>query len=323
MKDKPYFYIPIMLMRDFVTEPKKCMTDAIIYGLYAPAKKLTFDSGYKSENHYLISQFLYAYNREREHIPQSIITKIDHFIERKMWEDNYNDFDFEGFNPDNEVDDFKQLFKEDATLEDEVLEFSRVRANIQYFDFEDYIYKSDITIADIITRGKVIENSIPLRHPKVMVNKHYIMGFREMKKAKERQLVKFAVVVGILSILGKRKGWMQTSKEHIFTRAFGYNTKKDMPATPPKMYTKYFTETISTNILNEVEKEWHVHAYRKTRMKGTFIARKEHVTRKRLVTEVTMKKNAYKILKAKDAEYEQEAIAELNRIINKPNIKPR
>ena len=298
-KSARYFFIPIWLLRDIAVNRVDVIDQILRYGLY------NFPKTVKLRDDFILSKFIYFSLRKKHLIPSSMVSDIEAF-EPEFFTLDYEAFGMYGkFKPDLLVEVLLKMFKEDSSLKERVMEVGRVLASLDYFDVV-------ANVENIICNGRILEKYEKDKYPMVMVNKDKLFEFYENEK-KERELIKYAVNLSILSLLGKKKGFMNTNKAMIFARAFGYRDHKEIAELEfkPELYEKYTTETVSKNILNEVEEEWFVHAYRKRGMRGVYIANKTHMSREDLVMGVAKKRHKSKINKMKDEEYEKRAIEAL------------
>lgn len=301
-KSARYFFIPIWMLRDIAVNRKKVIEYIFMYGIYNFSKTADLDDDD------MLIKFIYASQRKEHLIPESLKSDIKN-IRSDFFELDNEAFNIFGeFTAEEIKEILSEIFEEDSSLEERVIEVARVIASLDFFSM-----KVNVEVA--IDYGNYAESFDEERYPKVMVNRDKLFEFYNNEK-KERELIKYAVNLSILSLLGKKKGFMNTNKAMIFARAFGYRDHKEIAELEfkPDLYEKYTTETVSKNILNEVEEEWYVHAYRKRGMRGVYIANKTHMSREDLVMGVAIKRHKSKINKMKDEEYEKRALEALKLI---------
>lgn len=298
---KQYFFIPVCLFRDMAVNRVEVIENMIHYGVYHYAMTANFNE------HTLLSKFIYAALRKKQTIPIEIVSKIEKIDGDLFLSDDFA-FNSSGyFEPDEELMEFlDSLFERDDTLKNDVLEFAKVSASLDFYGLTSDIGK-------IIKFGRFVDNNIPNGYPRANVRRDKLFEFYNNDKS-ERELIKYAVYLSILSIVGKSKTPKLTNKKMVFARAFGYRNDKEICElnTKPKLYEKYTTETVSRNILNEVEDGWPLHAYRKKGMRGMYVAKSNLIERKALVEQVLAKRSSKKSRRSKDEEYEKLALKKLN-----------
>lgn len=285
-KEQDYLFVPIMLLRDMITEPKETITDILVSGIYNRSKTLefNFDSDEKVEN-YLLSQFAYAYVNERDTMPESLICEIESL-------DNYELFKHNGFEPNDMIEALDYIFTNNDTndeIKNGAIAFSRVRECIRRFELKDYLNRMNVnlSIEYILDRGEAIENSTPLKMPMVMIHKDKAIEFRDNTKT-ERELVKFAVYLSMSSILGK-KAFGFTNRQMIFARAFGFKDMNELQLTPPDKFNEYKGVKKQKNILEEVETEWYMFfdsGNGKDGIRGTYIANAINMNEDKFMDEI-------------------------------------
>lgn len=160
----------------------------------------------------------------------------------------------------------------------------------------DYLYA--------FSQGKKIAETIPPKEPIPMMNKEKLFEYRDQNKS-EYELLKFAVNIGMRSILGT-KSYCLTNKNMIFSRAFGYKDIKQLEENKKKIgeyYELYFDKKkpgkvrYHTNkILDEIEVEnWNLYKYSNNSIRGIYIAKKRSIKIEKLIEMAKERNKKYRI----------------------------
>ena len=298
---KKYFFIPVCLLRDLAVNRVEAIDNIFYYGIYHFAMTANFDE------YTLISKFVYAALRKKDTIPINIVSKIEEINHEFFLLDEFAFNSSGDFEPEEVISDFLYgIFEKDSTLKNDVLEFAKVSASLDFYCITSNIDK-------IIKLGRYVDNNVSDGYPRTNIRRDKLFEFYTNDKS-ERELIKYAVYLSILSIVGKSKTPKLTNKKMVFARAFGYRNHKEICEleTKPKLYEKYTTETVSRNILNEVEDDWPLHAYRRKGMRGMYVAKSNLIDRAALIEQVLAKRSSKKSRRSKDEEYEKLALQKLN-----------
>jgi len=255
-KKQEYLFVPIMLLRDLITQPKDTLDDILVSGIYGRSKTLefNFDGDEEREERYLLSQFAYAYANERDTMPESLICEFKDL-------DDFDFFNHKGFKHKEAVEKIYDILDDNDSndeIKDGAIAFSRIRESLRRYELTDYLNSKDVNLSIdyILERGKELNDSTPLKMPMVMIKTDKAIEFRDNPKT-ERELVKFAVYLSMCSILGK-KAFGFTNRQMIFARAFGFKDMNELKLTPPDKYNEYKGVKKQKNILEEVETEWYM-----------------------------------------------------------------
>ncbi|NCB84745.1 MAG: hypothetical protein EOM44_09700 [Bacteroidia bacterium] len=168
-------------------------------------------------------------------------------------------------------------------------------------------------------KGKAIAEQIPVKEPIPMIDKDKLFEYQNNEKS-EFELLKFAVTIGMKSILGT-KPYCKTTKEMIFCRAFGFKNMHELEESTPKLFVKYFNRWQTDKILNEIEIEnWNLFRYSSKNMRGIYIAKKRKISLEKLIEMVEEKNKKRKIeeLKNEKIRLRELALERLNTTTKRP-----
>ena len=321
-KEQRYLYAPTMLLNGLIENPEAVLTDILIYGIYYNSKRMKFDT-YDTDE-YLISQFVYDCARNGYSIPTYLINRLDELdFADYLMDGPEGMFNSKGiFEPDEIIREIKELSKDNESILDDILEYSRVRASIDFFDLKEYLNYIGITIEDIIIRGGEIELHTPSKETFIRANKDKLIEFRDNDK-EERDLVMLAVSLSVRSIIGQNRGHCKTTQDEIFARAFGYSTAKKLPLNPTGSYKNYTSKNRKkrTNILNNLQKDWNIRYYtNSTGLRGTYVIDLYKTTYDDFMTKLMKQKYKLEIIEKEKKEIEKRVEQE---ILSKYNIKKK
>ncbi len=270
MEKYKYYHVPIQLIRGFVTDTEQTITNIARYGA------LTFSRTDKVNDlgdDYFFGQFIYLLNNEQDNVPGDLIHQMRNFS-----------CDRNGFGKDGEwepveaVDDLKHYLSDDE-LKDEILDFCKYR-------FAYNFYYLSFGLIDSYMWAKSMEKTIPLKTSTVMVNENSLMDFIWQKKT-EKEKMKYAVYVGICSIVGKKK-YSKTNKDLIFARALGYHSVAEI--TDDKLWEKYNTRRRIITFLEQLENDKKVVFYTTKTMRGINVGYHGKITFTKMVENIQTKK---------------------------------
>jgi hypothetical protein len=272
MEDKQkYFFVPISLIRGFVTETEQTITNIARYGA------LTFsrtDKVTDLSDDYFFEQFIYLLRNEPDNVPSDLTNQMRDF-----------DTDRNGFNVDGEwesaeaVEELKDYLTDDAELKDEILDFCKYRSAYNFY----YLSGS---VADAYEWAKEIEKTIPAKTSTVMINNNSLMDFIWKKKT-EKEKMRYAVYMGICSIVGEKK-YSKTNRDLIFARALGYHSVAEV--TDDKLWEKYNTRRRIITFLERLELENKIVFYTTKTMRGINVGYHGKITFTKMVENIQTKK---------------------------------
>ena len=271
MEKYKYLHVPIQLIRGFVTDTEQTIKNIARYGAltYSQTDKVN-DLG----DDYFFGQFIYLLNNEPDNVPGGLINQMSGF-----------DTDRNGFGKDGEwepaeaVENLKDYLSDDAELKDEILDFCKFRFAYNFY----YLAGS---VADAYVWAKDTEKAIPKGTSSVMINNNSLMDFTWQKKT-EKEKMKYAVYVGICSIIGKKK-YYHTTKDLIFARALGYHSAAEV--TDDKLWEKYNTRRRIITFLEQLENEKKVVFYTTKTMRGINVGYHGKITFTKMVENIQTKK---------------------------------
>jgi hypothetical protein len=272
MEDKQkYFFVPISLIRGFVTETEQTITNIARYGA------LTFsrtDKVTDLSDDYFFEQFIYLLRNEPDNVPSDLTNQMRDF-----------DTDRNGFNVDGEwesaeaVEELKDYLTDDAELKDEILDFCKYRFSYNFYSFPG-------SVADAYEWAKDTEKTIPSKTSTVMINKNSLMDFIWRKKT-EQEKMRYAVYIGICSIVGKKK-YSKTNKDLIFARALGYHSVAEV--TDDMLLEKYNTRRRIITFLEQLENDKKVVFYTTKTIRGIYVGYHGEITFTKMVENIQTKK---------------------------------
>lgn len=321
-EDKNYFQFPLHLLRDLLTDKHKCLNNIISYGVYA------FANTYSINKELMFKQTIYKYFRRKDELPSSIVERFNEYEEYGELSDHSDIsqlFDTKGnFDAETQVLEFYEIFENDIEFFDELVDWYKGVMVYKKFGIKgDYIYT--------YSQGKKIAETILPKEPIPMMNKDKLFEYRDQNKS-EYELLKFAVNIGIRSILGK-KSYCKTTKDMIFSRAFGYKDIKQLEANKKKIgkyYELYFDKGKpgkvryhTDKILDEIEIEnWNLFKYSNNSMRGLYIAKKRNIKLERVIEMAKERNRKYRIKKMKDQKraIEKEVINRLSKQQSDTNV---
>lgn len=270
MEKYKYYHVPIQLLRGFVKETEQTIKNIARYGAltYSQTDKVN-DLG----DDYFFGQFIYLLNNEPDNVPSGLINQMSGF------DTDRNGFEKDGeWEPAEAVDDLKHYLSDDE-LKDEILDFCKYRFAYNFY----YLAGS---VADAYVWAKDTEKAIPKGTSTVMINNNSLMDFTWQKKT-EKEKMKYAVYVGICSIVGKKK-YSKTNRDLIFARALGYHSVAEV--TDDKLWEKYNTRRRIITFLEQLENEKKVVFYTTKTMRGINVGYHGKITFTKMVENIQTKK---------------------------------
>ncbi len=303
-----YFLVPVFLLRELVTNKNKALNDMIDYGLYTFSRRLQVENyGREDQDVYNgARQLMYCYYRRKQVIPENLLNRLEYYIanERICLDEDYNGFSGAIFNPELELEQIMELANSDEIFRNDIVEFGKMKS--VYFLMQ---VKGDFEAT--AKRAKEIEDEMGEKEPMVMVNRDLAFEYRDNEKT-EFELMTFAVNLGIRSILGT-KPYCKTTKQMIFSRAFGFRNFEELQKNKPRLFDKYFNRWQTDKLLNEIETgNWNILRYSSNRMRGLYVGYKRRISLEKLIMEVEKKQQASNILKNKKEVIREKVLKELN-----------
>lgn len=271
MEKYKYYHVPIQLIRGFVADTEQTIKNIVRYGA------LTFSRTNKVNDlgdDYFFGQFIYLLNNEPDNVPSGLTNQMSGF-----------DTDRNGFNVDGEwepaeaVENLKDYLSDNAELKDEILDFCKYRSAYNFY----YLSGS---VADAYEWAKEIEKTIPANTSTVMINNNSLEDFIWRKKT-EKEKMRYAVYIGICSIVGKKK-YSKTNRDLIFARAFGYHSVAEI--TDDKLWEKYNTRRRIITFLEQLENEKKVVFYTTKTIRGIYVGYNKKITFTKMVENILTKK---------------------------------
>ncbi len=310
MNIENYFLVPISLLRNLVKDKNKALNDMINYGIYQFSKRIQSENyGWEGSDVYNgARQLMYCYYRRKQEIPTNLLNRIEYYVENGsicLYED-YSGFLGYKFEPEFELEQIMELVNTDNVFRDEIIEFGKTKS--VYF-----LMQIKGNFEETIKRAKAIEKKIDKNEPMVMVNRDLAFEYRDNEKT-EFELMTFAVSLGIRSILGK-KPYCKTTKQMIFSRAFGFRNYEELQKNKPELFDKFFNRWQTDKLLNEIETgNWNILRYSSNRMRGLYVGYKRRISYEDLIMEVEKKQQSNKALalKNKKKALREKALKELN-----------
>lgn len=271
MEKYKYYHVPIQLIRGFVTDTEQTIKNIVRYGA------LTFSRINKVNDlgeDYFFEQFIYLLNNEPDNVPSDLTNQMSGF-----------DTDRNGFGKDGEwepaeaVENLKDYLSDDAELKEEILDFCKYRFSYNFY----YLGGS---VADAYVWAKDTEKTIPSKTSTVMINKNSLMDFIWKKKT-EKEKMRYAVYMGICSIVGEKK-FSKTNKDLIFARALGYHSVAEI--TDDMLWEKYNTRRRIITFLEQLENEKKVVFYTTKTIRGIYVGYNKKITFTKMVENIQTKK---------------------------------
>lgn len=294
--ENSYFQFPLFLLRDLFKDKNKTLNDILRYGLYSFAEKIqpNIDD--------VIRQMMYCYYRKQNDLPNKLLKLIEYHIEEGniTIDEDYNGFDGSEFNPDADSE-IRNLFLEEPNFYNMAFDWYRIQQSYKYFNVNGN-YQNAIDV------GSKIHSSIPAGEPMPMINKNQLFEFRDKEKT-EFELMKFAVNIGIRSIIGK-KDFIKTNKQMILCRTFGYKSNNNLPKKMPVLFYKYSKRYQIDKVLQSLELEnWNLQFY-SNHIRGMYIAFKNKISIDKLaeIAETKKMKNRIQDLKNTKKEATKKAL---------------
>ena len=284
-----YFQFPSFLLRDFMTDKERVLNNIIRYGLYCYSEKLDC---VKSA---VAKQLMYCYYSNRSKLTNYLLQALERYVNDDIitLDDCYHGFvgNCKEFNPFTEIEEILNIFDTDIKFKDQAFEWYKIRQAYNFIGVNGN-YENCLIV------GKKIQDSIPSGEPMPMMNKSQLFEFRDNDKT-ERDLIQFAVNIGIRSIIGT-KSYCKTNKEMIVCRAFGYNTIKHLPTSLPQLLCKYSNRYHIDKVLQLLElNNWNLIFYSHN-MRGMYIGLKDKISIESLIEIAETKKLKNRIEKLKN-----------------------
>lgn len=274
-----YVHVPICFLRNFVTDTEKTVMEIIRYGCLTFSKT---DKVSELGDDYFLGQFVYLYYNEQKNLPASLISQMNEYENRGDFANDRNGFCVEGeYDATEAVSDLKNILKNDDDFKNEILSFSKFRHAYNFY----YMYEQLVTAYEW---AKEVEKTIPEKTATVMVSYFPLLGFLDNDKT-EKEKVRFAVYMGICSILGKKPHYL-TNKDLIFARAFGYNSVAEITADSPELWQKYNTRRRIITILEQLTEEKRIVFYTAKNMRGIHVGYFKKITYRQMVENILSKK---------------------------------
>lgn len=200
-KSARYFFIPIWMLRDIAVNRKKVIEYIFMYGIYNFSKTADLDDDD------MLIKFIYASQRKEHLIPESLKSDIKN-IRSDFFELDNEAFNIFGeFTAEEIMEILSEIFEEDSSLEERVIEVARVIASLDFFSM-----KVNVEVA--IDYGKYAESFDEERYPKVMVNRDKLFEFynNEKKERADKVCCKFKHTI----VVGKEKGVYEYQQSNDF-----------------------------------------------------------------------------------------------------------
>lgn len=271
MQKYKYYHVPIQLLRGFVKETEQTIKNIARYGAltYSQTDKVN-DLG----DDYFFGQFIYLLNNEQDNVPGDLIHQMRNFSCDR------NGFGKDGeWEPTEAVEDLKDYLSNDD-LKDEILDFCKFR-------FAYNFYYLSFGLIDSYMWAKSMEKTIPLKTSTVMVNQNGLMEFLWNKKKTEKEKMRYAVYMGVCSIVGKYE-YYHTTKDLIFARALGYHSAAEV--TDDMLWMKYNTRRRIITFLEQLENEKKVVFYTAKTIRGIHVGYNNKITYGKMVENIQTKK---------------------------------
>lgn len=274
-----YLHVPICLLRHFVADTEKTVVEIIRYGCLTFSKT---DKVNEIGDDYFLGQFVYMYFNEQKNLPVNLIAQMTRYEDKGDFANNRNGFSVEGeYDAAEAVSDLKNIVKNDDDFNNEILAFCKFR----------YAYNSYYKYQQLVAAyewAKEMEKTIPEKTATVMISYFPLLGFLSKDKT-EKEKMRFAVYMGICSILGKKPHYL-TNKDLIFARAFGYNSVAEVTAANPELWQKYNTRRRIITMLEQLTDEKRIVFYTAKNMRGIHVGYFKKISFRQLVENVQSKK---------------------------------
>lgn len=274
-----YLHVPIQMMRGFVDNTDKTINSIVYYSALTFSQK---DWVRELGDDYFIGQFIYLYHNDRQCLPDDLADRMDEYISSGKYSSDRNGFNKHGeFDPQEEIDNLKIVLMGDDYFLSEILSFCQFRFACDFLGVSSFLREG-------YAWAKSVENIIPVGTSTVMIGYDPLKEFLGNKKT-EKEKMKFAVYVGICSIIGKKK-YYHTNRELIFARALGYHSVAEIKADNPKLWEKYNTRKRIITFLEQLEKEKKVVFYTTKTMRGIHVGYCKKITYEAMVEKIQSKK---------------------------------
>lgn len=290
-----YSHVPICFLKNFVTDTEKTVMEIIRYGCLTFSKT---DKVNELGDDYFLGQFIYMYYNEQKNLPASLISQMNKYEDKGDFSSDRNGFCVEGeYDAEEALTDLKNIVKNDDDFKNEILSFSKFRHAYNFY----YMYEQLVTAYEW---AKEREKTIPEKTATVMVSYFPLLEFLDKNKT-EKEKVRFAVYMGICSILGEKPHYL-TNKDLIFARAFGYNSVAEVTADNPELWQKYNTRRRIITILEKLTDEKRIVFYTAKNMRGIHVGYFKKISFRQLVENVQSKKMDNSLAKKRQAKKEIE-----------------
>lgn len=273
-----YLHVPICFLRNFVTATEQTVMEIIRYGCLTFSKT---DKVNELGDDYFLGQFIYMYFNEQKNLPANLIAQMNEYEDKGDFANDRNGFSVEGeYDAAEAVSDLKNILENDEDFRNEILSFCKFRYAYNFY----YMYEQLVTAYEW---AKEVEKTIPEKTATVMVSYFPLLEFLDKKTEKEK--VRFAVYMGVCSILGKKNHYL-TNKDLIFARAFGYNSVAEITADNPELWQKYNTRRRIITMLEQLTDEKRIVFYTAKNMRGIHVGYFKKISFRKMVENIQSKK---------------------------------
>lgn len=279
MEKYKYSHVPTQMIRNFVTDTEQTITNIVNYGALTFSKTNKVD---EQGDDYFFGQFIYMYHNDPANLPDDLFSQMDDYENDGDYMVDRNGFDKEGeFDSASAVEELRLILKDDDELRDEILQFCKFR-------FAHDFYNLTSNLVEAYKWAKSVEKTIPAKTSTVMINTSSMFDFLINKKT-EKEKMRFAVYMGVCSIMGEKK-YMKTNKDLIFARALGYHSVAEITAASPELWQKYNSRRRIITFLEKLETEKKIVFYTTKTIRGIYVGYFGKTTFGKMVENIQSKK---------------------------------
>jgi hypothetical protein len=311
-KEIKYLQFPLSMLPEIVFNTQATIKKIVYYGIYHYSKIILEKKEVDIEK--ALKQFLYFFYRKKEFLTDRLIQKMERYIseETLILDMEYNGFRNETFNPESEINSLMVIIQMDSDFKFEILELYWIYSSSCFFNFEKRINPKQI-----LKIGSQVYSEIKPKEPLVSCKLDHLEDYYKNEKD-ENEKIQLVSFLAIKSILGAKKPWVKTNKNHIVCRMIGYSSVKELPnkfsENEYKLFNTYSHRYHIDKLISKLELNWRIVVYGKN-MKGICIGLKDSITLEKLVFEAEKNREKNRIIDLKNLKRDAELKA-LNQLKN-------
>ena len=243
---KCFVIVPVPMIKELLLRTDGIET-ILKYGLYHSARLQ--NTGLEPTD--MIRQLLYCFHRQQKALTISLKNTLDKLVESGdlYIDEDYNGFYGPDFNPEESINDLTEICKNDESLKDEICEWYDLYQFYSLANIEENGYAMEAT-AKIGRKYDDYEGS-----PYAMFSPNLLIDLRDRYRT-EQDRVRLAMLLSIISIVGKKR-FAATTKKHIIFRMFGAKSEEELNANLKNKaldacYQKYTTRKVFDKLRDEL-----------------------------------------------------------------------